>query len=303
MAKGGIKIVRVNFDQRALSPRKGVYAWHQTDYWVKHLAKKGIKTFPIIYATPKWIAKNYTRPPLDSATHRRDWRRLLQQQVKRYGPNGTFWTANPTLPYEPIHYWQIWNEPNLPCCFAPHPNPGRYRQLLELSAKAIRNVDPHAKIVTGGMPLGNSPGAIPNFKFLRKLYHDHGRRWFDVVALHPYAPTVGGVEQITALFRRVTRSEHDGRVPIWITEIGWGSGHSKNSPLAVGRQRQARNLRATFIMARRDRTKLGIGRLFWFNWQDPHIKTTTCVWCYTSGLFNKKGNPKPSWRVFKKFAR
>jgi hypothetical protein len=31
--------------------------------------------------------------------------------VKRYGPNGDFWQENPGLPYYPIKYYEMWNEP------------------------------------------------------------------------------------------------------------------------------------------------------------------------------------------------
>lgn len=31
--------------------------------------------------------------------------------VKRYGPNGEFWNSNPGLPYYPIRYYEMWNEP------------------------------------------------------------------------------------------------------------------------------------------------------------------------------------------------
>ena len=78
------------------------------------------------------------------------WFNFLRLAVQRYGPNGTFWAANPTIPPRPIRVWQIWNEPNFKY-FVTHPNPGQYGKLVKISSGAIRSIDPGAKIVLGGL--------------------------------------------------------------------------------------------------------------------------------------------------------
>ena len=42
-----------------------------------------------------------------------DFGRFVAALIGRYGPEGSFWTGNPSLPKRPIEAWQLWNEPNL----------------------------------------------------------------------------------------------------------------------------------------------------------------------------------------------
>ena len=67
----------------------------------------------------------------------------------------------------PIRSWQIWNEPNLPKYFAPHPSPREYARLLQISHDAIKSRDPWARIVLAGMP---GHGDMEAWDFLDRLY-------------------------------------------------------------------------------------------------------------------------------------
>ena len=63
--------------------------------------------------------------------------------------------------------WQIWNEPNLKKYFAPAPSPGQYARLLQISYPSIKQVDPKAQVVLGGM---TGRGDVSAVDFLKKLY-------------------------------------------------------------------------------------------------------------------------------------
>ena len=77
-----------------------------------------------------------------------DYLRVL---IGRYGPHGSFWIDNPTLPYMPIRMWQVWNEPNLLPFWATHPWVASYLALLRQAHDAIKAADPGAKVVLGGL--------------------------------------------------------------------------------------------------------------------------------------------------------
>ena len=129
---------------------------------------------------------------------RRDWGSFLRALVRRYGPSGSFWQANPNTPYRPIREWQIWNEQNT--SFFAHPvSPSAYDRLLQLSSNALRGADPQAQVVIGGMlgrPAHRPPFAYPADVFLEKMYRAMGQELPKVkriMELNPAHPLVTGL--------------------------------------------------------------------------------------------------------------
>ena len=49
----------------------------------------GIRPFPFIYGSPRWVSSSPNRPPLGSASKERAWQNFVARVVKRYGPGGT----------------------------------------------------------------------------------------------------------------------------------------------------------------------------------------------------------------------
>lgn len=303
MARGGARFARLPFDWRALQPQQGgAYNWTGTDALVSNLAGAGMGTIPVLYGSPAWLKDNYRKPPLRPAAARRGWRGLITAAVNRYGPAGDFWISHPTLPYLPLRYWQVWNEPNLPGFFAPKASPKRYARLLHISAVALRKANPSVKVVLAGLPhTPGRAGQMFSWVFLRKLYKAGAKGDFDVVAVHPFAFGVPGMADQLRKMRAVTRHHGQGHIPMWIDELGWSSGHQKWNPFAVGRKRQARYLRQSFKYVLAHRKSLGITRLEWVAWRDsPPAKG--CVFC-SAGLTNEHGQAKPAWRAYKHLAK
>ena len=67
----------------------------------------------MVTAAPRW-ARKYPGKAGSPPKRVADYTAYLSALAKRYGPKGTFWSENPTVPKRPIREWQIWNEPNLP---------------------------------------------------------------------------------------------------------------------------------------------------------------------------------------------
>jgi hypothetical protein len=302
MAGGGTKMARYPFDWRVLQPVEGgAYEFASTDELVAHLATARITTLPILYGSASWLKHNYRRPPINTKRGRSGWRQLITAAVHRYGPGGDFWTLHPSLPYEPIRFWQVWNEPNLPGFFAPRASPSRYARLLHISAAAIRRADPTLKVVLAGLPhTALRKGQMVSWRFLRGLYKHGAKGDFDVLAVHPFALDVKGVVDQLKRLRQVTRRYGQGGLPMWIDEVGWPSGHDSKNPLAVGRHEQAALLRHTFHYVLKHRDSLGIKRLFWVLWRD-RPQAPGCIFC-PAGLINRHGHGKPAWTSYKRFA-
>ena len=303
MAAGGVRTARFVVDWRAVQPEpNGDLQWRQIDRYMRGLAQHSLEPLPLLFATPGWVARNYIRAPLFSASARAAWRKFVRAAVARYGPGGSFWTENPDLPPDPVHYWQIWNEQNSPDFWAPGPSPRSYAKLLKISADTLHATDPGAKIVLGGMFEGNvSFGAILSWRYLAELYRVGAARDFDVVGAHPYSPKISSykfqLRRLAAVIRR-----HDDRVtPIWIDEIGWGSGRG-GSPLNKGPEGQAQMLRRAFSFAARSRHKLDVQRILWYPWRDSLGTPEKCAFCGRTGLRRPDGSPKPAWHVFRRLA-
>lgn len=122
-----------------------------------------------------------------------------------------------------VFAYQIWNEPDTPPehARAAVPMPAAdYGYLLGETIKAIRGVDPHTRIITGGHITGPDPATAYARATLNAL---PGGLLPDGLALHPYgrgAPgdpfaTLGTLAEAVQKFSRVL----PGR-PLWITE--WG---------------------------------------------------------------------------------
>jgi hypothetical protein len=302
MARGGVRVVRFTADWRAVQPTSVTFNWAGVDAAVGRAAKHGISTFGTMFGTAPWVSPNFIQAPVFSAQAQSAWRTFLSRAVARYGPHGSFWSAHPKLPYHPVHDWQIWNEENSPGFFAPKPDPSAYLTLLKISDQAIRAVDPHARIVLGGMfkaKPSSGTGAIHSWTFLAQLYHLGAAPYFDIIGAHPYSPKLSGFKfQLRKLH---AASEHHD--PLWIDEIGWGSGRPSSSPLNKGLKGQASFLRKSFSFATKNRRRLGIARIVWFSWRDAGNTPPDCAYCGFTGLRARNGGAKPSWRAFTRLSK
>jgi hypothetical protein len=308
MVLSRVTTVRFLLGWSQLEPSQGTFDWSQSDETIGGLAAHGIEPFPFVYNSPAWASPDPARPPLDTASDRAAWTEFLKAAVERYGPGGSYWTddynqqfgsaANPL----PITSWQIWNEPNLPHYFAPKSSASKYARLLELSRQAILDQDPNAEIVLAGMPGYGKPDTA--WGFLEKLYRQPGfAEGFDAVALHPYARTVDQLKLEIDRLRRTMAGNGDGSTPLWLTEIGWGSGEPNRFGLNKGQAGQKRLLEESFRLILARRQGWHIPRLYWFDWRDPPPGTPqSCSFCSSAGRLANNAEPKPAWHAYTRFA-
>lgn len=302
MHQAHVRIVRWGFRWSHVQPLRLLPPnWHETDAMIGTLASRGIGVLPVLAGTPRWAGATANTPPIGSARAETGWRDFLRAAVDRYGPGGTYWTAVyptefPGAPIRPIETWQVWNEQNLERTFPPRPSPRRYAELVRISHDATTQEDPDARILLGGMPGYTRYRA---WRYLDRVYGqpgmDHG---FDAVALHPYAPDVRHVIKQIKRVRRVMRAHGDADVPIWITELGWGSDDPDKFGLNKGIRGQSRMLRRAFPRLERARRRWKLRHVFWYDWRDPAAGSHGCSFCTSSGLLWHDGSPKPAWHAF-----
>jgi putative glycosyl hydrolase len=272
---------------------------HRFDSIVRSAAEQRIALLPVVVGTDSG-ARGAT--PLDSADAKANWRDYLTALVERYGPKGDFWSTDGAgVPKMPITDWQVWNEPNSFNNWA-QPNPKQYGKLLALSAKAIHGADRKATVVSAGVisdPVNRRAEA--GTSFLRKMLKSKkAAKAADVIAVHPYTAKVKNVKKNIEQTRKVLDKAKLKRTPIWVTEIGWGSG-AGSSPLVVPAAKQKRNLHDSFRMMLKERRKLKLGKVIWYQWRDG--PDAVCNWCGTSGLLTESGVRKPLFDEFASIAR
>jgi hypothetical protein len=310
MKAGGIETVRWPLSWAGIQPTaKGGYHWESFDEVVAVAARRGLGVLPFFYGTPRWISRKETTLPIGSGRARAAWAAFLQAAVKRYGPGGEFWNLHaPGVQYQtvisrplPIRTWQIWNEANF-FYFAFPASPQRYAKLVQISSPAIKGVDPSAKVILTGLfgePTASGPKGMPAAKFLEILYRTPGiKSRFDGVALHPYAVDAETLEELVEGLHEVTVENHD-RVPLYITEMGWGSQNDfQQVAFEQGIRGQVKQLKASYGYLLENRNRLDLEQVYWFSWKDL---PGSCSFCDSVGLFRasaKRFKPKPAWHAF-----
>ena len=272
--------------------------WTPYDQMLAAAARARIEVLPMLIGTPD------ARDPLQrprTLARRNAWASFVSAVAERYGRGGTFWAAHPELEPMPFKAYQVWNEPNLPAYWQPAPDAAAYVRLVRLTRKRLRAVDPKATIVLAGLP--DSRLGIRMLDYLRAIYAQPGARTlFDVVAVHPYARDARGVVGLVKGVRAHMDRRGDRRTPIWVTEVGWGTGGPR-SPYRTTRAGQRAKIAQTFRALIAIRNRLRLERVVVSVLQDrAYVADEKPWWAPRTGLFDRAGRPKPAWRAFVGFA-
>jgi hypothetical protein len=117
-----------------------------------------------------------------------------------------------------IKSWELWNEPDNRDYWLGTAE--EYAALLRAGAAAVREADPNARVVYGGLAGG--------VEFLRETFDEHrAAEHVDIVNLHAYYETWNPnpietlpeyVDDVNDIVRR-----HGGRQAIWMAEVGYSN--------------------------------------------------------------------------------
>jgi Glycosyl hydrolase catalytic core len=282
----------------------GVCDWTETDEVVGNAAAHGVRVMPVIAGARGFHHEDGValeppdgRPPIEG-DDLKAWKEFLAAAAARYGPGGTFWEAFREITGGgdaiPIRTWQIWNEQNGKAYWPPEPDAKEYAALLSESSEAIREADPDAEIVLGGL-FGTA--AVNSTTYLEELYEVEGiEEAFDAIAIHPYSPDVEGIRMQAEWALDAARAAGDPDVGLWVTELGWGSAENGH-PLEQGEGGQAQLLSESFELLEGHREDWNVRGVVWFTWQDREDQEV-CEFCRNAGLFDAAGEPKPAWSSF-----
>ncbi|HET8673036.1 MAG TPA: beta-galactosidase [Thermoleophilaceae bacterium] len=310
MRRAGVESVRAVFSWAAAQPQRGgPFDFGATDELVTLASEQRISLLPVIIETPQWAR---LRPSRDASppAHPADYARYVRALVARYGHGGSFWAQHPELQYQPLSYWQIWNEPHLRLYWDAARWQRGYGALLRAAHRAALAVDRRARIVLAGMT-----GA--SWDALASLYRQgRVRGAFDVAALQTYTGTALHLLHAVHLFRGVLVQHHASRLPLWITEMGWPAAQGRISvpsyqrTIATTDRGMAARLKAGYalITSERRRANALVSRVYWYTWASPYSPSRdpgTGIFRY-AGLFRYDGSnfiSTPSFRAYARSAR
>ena len=286
MAADGLQAVRAQA-ATAMPPTPFTrdYYWSDDDRFELSAAAAGLRWYPFVAYAPLTF-RGGVGPRPTAPKRVRDYAAYAAALAQRYGPGGSFWQEHPGLPRLPVTTYEIWNEENSTVYWRPQRTaPERYAELYLAARKAIKRVQPGARVIVGGLAVGGSGSTIDEMHFLRRMFAHRPslRRKLDGVAFHPYQRSVGNVYARIARLRGALDKLAGPRVPIDITEVGWSHKFFPEPARAADLTRLALEL---------PRSDCNIARLVVFDWSDPFDIDGG------SGLMKMDGSTLPSGRAY-----
>jgi Cellulase (glycosyl hydrolase family 5) len=209
------QVVRVELAWSALEPeapgRLAPGPLAALDNAVNTAAADGLKVIALVQSTPCWASSAPT--PVERAclpasqseanawppTHPSAYGAFLAYLAQRYGGK--------------LAAIEVWNEPDYSGeQFLAGPNKaGRYAAILKAAYPAVKRVDPGLSVL-GGALVG------PNGAFLRALYADGIKGYYDGFAVHFYTVTIAALRAIHEV--QLQNGDH---TPLWLDEFGWST--------------------------------------------------------------------------------
>ena len=266
------------------------YDWSLYDPAVAQARAYGMSILFLIQGTPAWASalggsdSATTDEPASAAA----FASFCQQVAERYGSGG------------PTSY-EIWNEENNVDFWTPAPNPALYTQVLQDSYTAIKAVEPHQTVITGGLApeTTDSEGDIAPVTFLQDIYADGAQGYFDAVGYHPYSydalpdtyESWSGWSQMSATtpsIRSVMTANGDADMQVWITEVGWPSNTADLTGIP-GPTADADEVQQVMAFAR---VNSWVGPIYWYEYEDDPSGPF--------GLVTTSGTQKPAYTAMEK---
>jgi len=297
IARAGAEWVRIYVDWSSLEPSPGelsAFYLREYDGRVGRARAAGLKVLMVVTNSPSWASGERSA---EAAPDRpEDYASIVRRMAARYAGR--------------VSAWEMWNEPDL---VAFKDDPGRYAAVLRAGHAAVKQADPAATVVLGGL-VGN------HYSYLERIYQAGGGGAFDAVGVHTDTACLvaGPDEQYREKDGRIGRYSFTGYrevrrtmlangddKPIWATEIGWSTLTSTcrvgtvagTRPSGVDEATQAKHLTRAYRCLQAEPY---VAVAFWFSLQDVSRSSTES---HRFGLLRDDGRPKPAYDAFRTFAR
>jgi len=238
-----VAMVRMEFPWWAIEKTaKGAFDWTRADYIVSHVTAAGLQLEPVLVWTPDWASPGFTNPSVSCVNP-------SNLQTKPSTPPsaqdfGDFVRAIVSRYKASVHYWEMWNEPDVAggqyfagsgADYATH--------VLVPGYAAAHAADPSAQVVFGGP-------SSPDVTYIGSVLSAGGAGHFDIMSYHAYAGTLTPTAVLSGAQNVVGQAA--GK-PLWVGEWGFkdttGTGQQQvmtavltvSSPLAMAQWYELRD--------------------------------------------------------------
>ena len=246
------------------------FDWAYDDLVVSEMASARLRWEPTLAFAPRWAEghrSNVLHLPSGRAiaslppAHNGSFAYYASAFMKRYGPHGAFWKANPKIRYVPVTTLEVWNEPDNHYDWGTDINLANYARMYEVVRSSVHHVYPRARVMTGGLARPGS-SLTPLLKALRG-------EPIDAVAIHPYGATPS--RSITvARDALVDMRQYDrSGTPVSANEYGW------TSIRHIWGSTNPRRVKGYAYQALIGLSKLRLFEILPFLWGDPSWGLTT----------------------------
>ena len=195
-----------------------------------------------------------------------------------------------------VHYYQIWNEPNIYDQWGNQPvDPEAYTRLLCATYQRLKQVDPSIVVVSGalaataelGAPLESGGNNLNDAIFLQRMYAAGAAGCFDVLSVQGYGlwsgPTDHRLRPLIVnygrnqIIRDLMVTNADAHKAIWISEMNWNAvpPESGIAPVfgQVTLEQQARYAPLAYQRAQADWPWIGVTAYWYFKKADDSERT------------------------------
>lgn len=232
MTGAHLSYAREDFTWSTIEPRRGVFCWAQTDYWIYGAARAGVRVIAVPDASPRWAEASPTTAPTDPVGTR-EYAAFVRELLGRYGSYGSFWNHHPTLRPDPIRLVDVWNEPYSREFWARgSPDPAGYAAMFETVAQVSRWADTRVRYLFEADTSALATAGQRSFLAAALASQPRIERDAYAISVHSYArnawgPNVCGSRaerrfQVCRLLglRGILDSHGASRIKLFITEIG-----------------------------------------------------------------------------------
>ena len=254
-ANAGVKWNRGDFEWPVLEPKPGQADWTRADLAVETCRRHGIAILGTIGCYwPAWVKEPWTGEGLSQYTN------FLARAAVRYRDD--------------IREWEIWNEANWHFWEGTDAD---YFKLLEMSAKALHDIDPSIRVV------GASAAGV-DVKFMAACATNAPS--FDDFAHHPYRKDSDEAKYLADL-KRVADLKSGARQ--WLTE--WGAYTGCGGAYSTERTQGVKILRQALAAAASGH----VAALFFYDLVDDGADTNYSESNF--GILRQDFSPKPGYRA------
>jgi hypothetical protein len=227
--KAGGRVGRADSDWGITEPKAPIggrhrFDWAYDDLVVSEMASAHLRWEPTLAFAPRWAEghrSNVLHPSSGRAiaylppAHNGNFAYYASAFMKRYGPHGAFWKANPKIPDVPVTTVEVWNEPDNIYDWGTDINLSNYARMYEVVRSVVHHVYPRARVTTGGLAWTESS--------LPRLLKAFRGKPMDAIAIHPYGATPSQTIKVVRDALADLRGYGRGRTPVSANEYGWTS--------------------------------------------------------------------------------